>query len=68
MDKDELRRAATPFFTSRQERDGLGLSMAVRIIEQHGGALQISSTLRQGTEVVVALPVSVPRKVPAVSE
>jgi two-component sensor histidine kinase len=58
MDKDVLPRARAPFFTSCREKNGLGLSMAVRIIEQHGGLLQVTSTKGQGTEVHITLPVS----------
>ncbi len=58
MDKDVLLRAVAPFFTSRREKNGLGLAMAVRITEQHGGLLQVLSTKGQGTEVHITLPVS----------
>ena len=58
MDKDILPRGCAPFFTSCREKNGLGLSMAVRIIEQHGGLLQVTSTKGQGTEVHITLPVS----------
>jgi len=47
-----------PFFTSRRDRDGLGLSTAVRIVEQQGGSLRIDSSKKQGTRVTIALPVS----------
>jgi signal transduction histidine kinase len=58
MDKQVLAQAADPFFTSRRGRGGLGLSLAVRIIEQHGGRVQLSSTEGRGTEVDVLLPTS----------
>jgi two-component sensor histidine kinase len=58
MDQDVLPRAVVPFFTSYREKNGLGLSMAVRIVEQHGGLLHITSAGGQGTEVHISLPVS----------
>ncbi len=58
MDKDVLSRAAAPFFTSYREKNGLGLSIAVRVIEQHGGLLHVTSVKGQGTEVHITLPVS----------
>jgi signal transduction histidine kinase len=58
MNKDVLPRAVVPFFTSCREKNGLGLSMAVRIIEQHGGLLHITSAEGQGTAVHITLPVS----------
>ena len=60
MDRDTLAQAVVPFFSSRRDRDGLGLSLAVRIIELHDGVLTISSKELGGTQVAVILPVSVP--------
>jgi signal transduction histidine kinase len=57
MQTENLCRAEDPFFTSRRDRDGLGLSMAARIIEQHGGTLRIDSKIGQGTQVTIVLPV-----------
>jgi len=47
-----------PFFTTKQvgKGTGLGLSMAYGIIERHGGALEVSSTLGVGTEFSIYLP------------
>ncbi len=58
MEQDVLTRAVAPFFTSRRDRSGLGLSMASRIIEQHGGILRITSVAGQGTQVNIILPVT----------
>ena len=57
MERDVVSRAIEPFFSSRRGRSGLGLSTASRIIEQHGGLLQISSVVGQGTQVHITLPV-----------
>jgi signal transduction histidine kinase/signal recognition particle receptor subunit beta len=35
---------------------GLGLAIAKRVVENHGGAITIESTVGQGTEVVLAIP------------
>ena len=51
-----LGKVAEPFVTSKRDRDGLGLSTAVRIIELHGGTLKIRSVLGQGTTVEIVLP------------
>ena len=56
MDEDALSHARDPFYTSHRERGGLGLSMAVRIIEQHGGNVQLSSAVGRGTQVEIVLP------------
>jgi signal transduction histidine kinase len=36
---------------------GLGLSIVFRIIEDHGGTIQVESELGKGTEFVVRLPI-----------
>jgi len=38
-----------PFFSTRHEGVGLGLSIAYRIIREHGGDIQIDSEAGQGT-------------------
>ncbi|WP_224240534.1 ATP-binding protein [Hyalangium gracile] len=53
-----LSRVVEPFFTTKPpgEGIGLGLSLAHRFIESHGGALNIDSQLGQGTTVRMWLP------------
>jgi anti-sigma regulatory factor (Ser/Thr protein kinase) len=46
-----------PFFTTKKGREGLGLTIASRFVEMHGGALRISSVEGKGTEITVLLPV-----------
>jgi hypothetical protein len=46
-----------PFFTTKKGRDGLGLTVASRFVELHGGALGIDSREGEGTEVTILLPV-----------
>jgi signal transduction histidine kinase len=57
MEREDLARAVEPFVSSRRDRSGLGLAMASRITEQHGGVLQITSVVGKGTQVEIALPV-----------
>lgn len=47
----------TPFFTTKKEGTGLGLSVTHRIIEEHKGRLEIVSSKEKGTVVRVYLPV-----------
>ena len=50
-------RLFTPFFTTRAEGMGLGLSLCRTVIEQHGGALDFGpGTGRRGTEFGFTLP------------
>ncbi|MEE4353992.1 MAG: ATP-binding protein [Desulfatiglans sp.] len=45
-----------PFFSTKEEGTGLGLSIATRIIEQHGGLLEVTSNLGEGTTFMISLP------------
>ncbi len=47
-----------PFFTTRPEGTGLGLTMARRFVEQNGGRLELSSQPGQGTTVRFRFPVA----------
>ncbi len=46
----------TPYFTTKEEGTGLGLSVCMNIVEQHGGRMKINSRPGAGTEVAVLLP------------
>ncbi|WP_349279106.1 PAS domain S-box protein [Polaromonas hydrogenivorans] len=53
------RQLFTPFFTTRKEGMGLGLSLCRTVIEQHGGFLGYESVRPQGTIFSFTLPVAV---------
>ena len=46
-----------PFFTTKEEGSGLGLSITIRIIEEHGGSLNLTSKRNEGATFIIALPV-----------
>lgn len=56
---DELSRVFDMFFTTRTGNAGIGLATARRLIEQHGGSIEITSIPQSGTTVSVALPAAV---------
>ena len=62
MGADEARIALQPFsqvdddLTRRHQGTGLGLPLAQRLAEIHGGSLRIESEKSRGTRVVVRLP------------
>jgi hypothetical protein len=45
-----------PFYTTKGNGTGLGLSLARRIVEEHGGRMEVSSTLGHGSTFIVFLP------------
>lgn len=57
---DDLLRVREPFFTTRPEGTGLGMTVAQRIVDAHGGDLTIESEVGRGTTVRVRLPLAGP--------
>lgn len=53
---DTLKNIFRPFFTTKGHGTGLGLSLARRVIEDHGGRIEVSSKPGEGTTFVVLIP------------
>ncbi|GFE62532.1 nitrogen regulation protein NR(II) [Geobacter sp. AOG2] len=51
-----LARVFEPFFTTKPDGTGLGLAITKKIIEAHGGMLEMESEVGKGTTVIVRLP------------
>jgi CheY-like chemotaxis protein len=60
MDEETQARIFDPFFTTKKagQGTGLGLYMAYRVIERHGGQVDVVSSPGQGTTVTIVLPAS----------
>ena len=57
MDEDTARRCLEPFFTTKGELGtGLGLAMAFGTMQRHGGRIDITSAIGEGTTVRLTFP------------
>ena len=56
ISREDLPHVFDMFFTTKAGSAGIGLATAQRIIEKHGGSIEIASVAGSGTTVVVTLP------------
>ncbi|HEY3205150.1 MAG TPA: ATP-binding protein [Thermoanaerobaculia bacterium] len=56
MSEEEIARVFTPFSTAFDGGTGLGMAIVRRIVEDHGGAIDVESKPGEGTTVTVLLP------------
>jgi PAS domain S-box-containing protein len=54
--EEDLGRIFDPFFTTRATGTGLGLSITKRIIEEHGGRMEVESIYGTGTKFKIYMP------------
>ncbi len=63
MTPEILQKLFRVFFSTKGNRGtGLGLPVSKKIIEEHGGSLQVDSVLDQGTTFTILLPINSPSK------
>lgn len=53
-----LERAFEPYVTSKPKGTGLGLAMVKKIVEEHGGLVEVGNNLTGGARVSIRLPVA----------
>ena len=56
---DLIGRLGEPFYTTKEKGTGLGLMVCYKIIEEHGGRINIKSEMNQGTTVDIIFPISI---------
>jgi signal transduction histidine kinase len=54
-----------PFFTAKDGGTGLGLALAKKIVDAHGGTIEVGGEAGRGAEFVVSLPKAPPAAEPA---
>jgi len=58
ISEDDLNKIYDPFFSTKEDGNGLGLSITQGIIEQHGGTIDVESTPGCGTTFMIRFPIS----------
>lgn len=56
IEADDLRHVFEPFFTRKNTGTGLGLAISSKIVEEHGGRIELRSNKGLGTVATVYLP------------
>lgn len=68
ISEENLRNIFKPFYTTRQNGTGLGLSVSHRTISDHSGAIQVVSQIGKGTTFILYLPAFTGQKAIKLSE
>jgi two-component system sensor histidine kinase HydH len=56
IEKSDLPRIYDPYFTSKPAGTGLGLAVVQKIMEAHGGTINVESATGKGTTVILEFP------------
>lgn len=62
IDPVHIEKIWEPFYTTREKGSGLGLAIVRRIVESHGGAVEVRSEAMRGSRFRVRLPRHVPEE------
>ena len=54
--EENINRVFDPFFTTRPTGTGLGLSITKRIVEEHGGRIEVESNRGSGAKFKIYIP------------
>lgn len=56
---ENIEKIFSPFFTTKVSGNGFGLSEALKIVQAHGGSIEVESTIGQGTTVTIKFPLKI---------
>ena len=54
--EDQLKKIFDLYFTTKKEGNGLGLSIAQKIVNQHNGTIIVESKIKKGTKFIIKIP------------
>lgn len=54
--EEDFSKIFDPYFTTKKEGTGLGLSNVKKVIEEHNGTINVQSELMKGTKIEITLP------------
>jgi signal transduction histidine kinase len=54
--RETIGKVGEPFFTTKEQRAGLGFAIVRRIVSRHRGRIEIESDTGKGTAVRIILP------------
>ncbi|SOC15573.1 PAS domain S-box-containing protein [Ureibacillus xyleni] len=57
ISEERLKKIGEPFYSFKEKGTGLGLMISHKIVQEHGGFIEISSEMNKGTAVSVILPI-----------
>ena len=60
IDPETRDKMFSPFVTSKASGTGLGLAITKKLVDAHGGQIEVQSEIGQGAEFVVTFPKRLP--------
>ena len=55
--KEKMEKIFNPFYTTKPDGVGLGLSISSRLLQENGGKLEAESKVGEGSSFIVYLPI-----------
>ena len=58
ISKSDMKKIKEPFYTTKPQGSGLGVSLSYEIIHAHNGNINYYSKIGKGTKVIIELPIN----------
>jgi two-component system sensor histidine kinase HydH len=60
---DQTNKIFDPYYTTKSKGTGLGLAIVQKIVEAHGGRIEVKSATDKGTSILISIPCKYPETV-----